>query len=75
MSKEQAKKFIEHVQKDPALRKKVNDATDHIVKVAKDHGYQVTHEEVRSALKEHWSTMKPEDDDPQVGFLSEAPGF
>lgn len=75
MSKEHAKKFIDHLQKDPALRKKVNDASAHIVKVAKDHGYDVTHEEIRSCLKEHWSKAKPEDDDPQTAFFSEAPGF
>ena len=64
------KKFVEHIQKDEALRKKVNDASAHIIKLAKDHGYEVTHEEVGQALKEHWGKQP---DEPS--FFSEAPGF
>lgn len=75
MSKAHAKKFIKQLQKDPELRAKVNKASQHIVKVAKDHGFDVSHDEIRSALKEHWSKAKPEDDDPQSGWLSETPGF
>ncbi len=70
MSKEHAQKFVEHIQKDDALRKKVNDASAHIIKLAKDHGYEVTHEEVSQALKEHWGKQP---DKPS--FFSETPGF
>ena len=74
MSKEHAKKFIEHVQRDETLRKKVNDAADHIVKVAKDHGYDVTRADISKSMKEHWSAQKGDEDDAQIIF-SEAPGF
>jgi predicted ribosomally synthesized peptide with nif11-like leader len=74
MSKEHAKKFIEHIQKDEALRKKVNDATDHIVKVAKDHGYEVSRGDLKHALTEHWSQQKGGEDEAAI-VLSEAPGF
>jgi len=75
MSKAHAKKFIKKLQKDPELRAKVHKASQHIVKVAKDAGFDVTHEEIANSLKEHWSTLKPEEDTPQGRFLSEAPGF
>jgi predicted ribosomally synthesized peptide with nif11-like leader len=74
MSKEHAKKFVSHVQKDEALRKKVNEATEHIIKVAKDHGYEVSRADLRHALKEHWNQQR--DDEDEAAFaLSEAPGF
>jgi predicted ribosomally synthesized peptide with nif11-like leader len=72
MSKEHAKKFIEHMQKDPVLRKKVQDAADHIVKVAKDHGYEVTREEIGSELKERW---KGDEADEAANGFSETPAF
>ena len=74
MSKEHAKNFLEHVKRDEGLRKKVQDASQHIVKVAKEHGYDVTAAEVTGAVKEHWSKRKDDDDGPQVVF-SETPGF
>jgi predicted ribosomally synthesized peptide with nif11-like leader len=74
MSKEHAHKFIEHVKKDPALQKKVRDASEHILKVAKDHGYEVTREEIRTVIKEHWSKGTG-DDDVALNHFSEAPGF
>jgi len=72
MSKEHAKKFIEHLQKDDTLRKKVHEASDHILKVAKDHGYEVTREEVAGALKERW---KGNEDDEAANAFSETPAF
>jgi len=74
MSKEHAKKFVEHVKRDETLRKKVRDASEHVLKVAKEHGYDVTREEIAGSLKEHWSNRPDEDDAPQI-FFSEAPGF
>ncbi|MGO9516974.1 MAG: Nif11-like leader peptide family natural product precursor [Candidatus Korobacteraceae bacterium] len=73
MAKEHAQKFIEHIQKDPVLRKKVNDATDHIIKVAGEHGHQVNRADLKAALKEHWA--KAGDEDEAAVILSEAPGF
>jgi predicted ribosomally synthesized peptide with nif11-like leader len=75
MSKEHAKKFVEHVQKDPALRKKVTEASEHIIKVAKDHGYEITREELTTVIKERWSQKKDDEDDAAVAHFSEAPGF
>jgi predicted ribosomally synthesized peptide with nif11-like leader len=74
MSKEHAKKFVEHIQKDEALRKKVNDASEHIIKVAKDHGYDVSRADLRHALKEHWSQQADDADEASVAF-SETPGI
>jgi predicted ribosomally synthesized peptide with nif11-like leader len=74
MSKAHAKKFIEHIHKDAALRKKVNDATEHIIKVAKDNGYKVSRADLRHALKEHWNQQR-DDQDEAAFVLSEAPGL
>ena len=71
MSKEHAHKFMEHIQKDEALRKKVREASEHVLKVAKDHGYNVTREDLKQAVKERWKGE--EADDPAL--LSETPGF
>jgi predicted ribosomally synthesized peptide with nif11-like leader len=72
MSKEHAKKFVEHVQKDPVLRKKVTDASEHIIKVAKDHGYEITREELTTVIKERWHV---DEEDEAANHFSEAPGF
>ena len=71
MSKEHAKKFIDHIKKDPQLHKKVSDASEHVLKVAKEHGYEITREEIRTELKERWTNKQDEDFFP----FSEAPGF
>lgn len=71
MSKEHAKKFIDHIKKDEQLHKKVKDASEHVIKVAKEHGYEVTREEIRTELKERWTNKQDEDFFP----FSEAPGF
>ena len=72
MSKEHAKKFVEHVQKDPVLRKKVTDASEHIIKVAKDHGYEITREELTNVIKERWHV---DEEDDAANHFSEAPHF
>jgi len=72
MSKEHAHKFLEQIQKDEALRKKVREASEHVLKVAKDHGFDVTREDLKHAAKERWKD--DEGDDPAV-LLSETPGF
>ena len=74
MSKEHAKKFMERIKSDEVLRKKVNDATEHIIKVAKDHGHDVSRADLKSALTEHWSQQKSDEDEAAI-ILSEAPGF
>jgi predicted ribosomally synthesized peptide with nif11-like leader len=71
MSKEHAKKFIDHVKKDEVLHEKVKSASEHIIKVAKEHGYDVTREDIKTELKERWARKEDEDFFP----FSEAPGF
>ena len=71
MSQEHAKKFIEQVKTDEQLHKKVRDASEHIIKVAKDHGYDVTREDIKTELKARWAKKEDEDFFP----FSEAPGF
>jgi predicted ribosomally synthesized peptide with nif11-like leader len=74
MSKEHVHKFIEHLKRDPDLQKKVHEASEHIVKVANEHGYKVTREEVATAIKERWSERKKDDLDHAAIVFSEAPG-
>jgi len=71
MSKEHAHKFLEQIQKNEALRKKVREASEHVLKVAKDHGFDVTREDLKHAAKARWKD--DEGDDP--AWLSETPGF
>ncbi|MGQ0735879.1 MAG: Nif11-like leader peptide family natural product precursor [Acidobacteriota bacterium] len=52
MSKKHAKNFLRHMDKDEALRKKVITAANRILKVAKDHGYEMTRAEFHDALHE-----------------------
>jgi predicted ribosomally synthesized peptide with nif11-like leader len=75
MSKAHAKKFIEQLHKDKVLHKKVNEASQHIVSLAKSHGYKVTSEEISDALKAHWSQPKEDDDDHPCIIFSQTPGF
>ena len=74
MSKKQAQEFIEELQKSAALRKKVSEASEQIIKVAKDSGYKVTREEISLALKKHWCE-KAKEKDVLSRVFSEAPGF
>jgi len=74
MSKEHVHKFIEHLKRDPALQKKVHEASERIVKVAHEHGYEVTREEVGAAIKERWSERKKDDLDHAAIVFSQAPG-
>jgi len=74
MSKAHAKKFIDQLHKDKALQKKVNEASKHIVDVAKSQGYKVTSGEISDALKEHWSQSKRKDDDHPCVPFSQPPG-
>jgi len=75
MSKEHARKFVEHVQKDEELRKKVIEASEHVIKVAKAHGYEITREELTTVIKERWSQRKDGEEDVAMNHFSEAPGF
>ncbi len=77
MPKEQAKKFIEHLDKDAALRAKVRAATEGVLHIAKEHGYDLTREELSEVLREKWGARKRHEesgDDPDTCFVSEPPG-
>jgi hypothetical protein len=49
----------------------VREASEHVLKVAKDHGFDVTREDLKQAAKARWKD--DEGDDP--AWLSETPGF
>jgi predicted ribosomally synthesized peptide with nif11-like leader len=77
MSKKSAEEFIEAVAKDAALRKKVNEAAEDIVKVARAAGFSVTAAEIASALRAEWfeqAAETPPKKDPFKVF-SETPGL
>jgi predicted ribosomally synthesized peptide with nif11-like leader len=62
MSAQDAKKFMEHVKKDPRLRKRLTKETkgavDRVIKLAKAHGYKLTKEELHDHLKKQWGAKK-----------------
>ena len=48
-----AKEFVDEVNKDPELRKKLYKKSAHVVRdLAKEHGYEFTNEELHDALRE-----------------------
>lgn len=67
MSKEAARQFIEAAQCDENLRAKVKAHIDDdkIHSVAKEHGYDFSHEEMHSAMKEKWNNKE----DPNFCFI------
>ena len=78
MSIDSAKKFINLLHTNDALRNEVHGVAEGIVAVANAHGYAVTREEISDALKAHWKdNTDPTDPDPTKCALklSEAPGF
>ena len=77
MSKKSAEEFIEALVENAALRKKVNEAAEDIVKVARAAGFNVTAAEISGALRAYWFEQAGETApkiNPFKGF-SEAPGF
>jgi predicted ribosomally synthesized peptide with nif11-like leader len=77
MSKKSAERFIEALGKDAALRKKVSEAAEDIVKVARAAGFKVSAEEIARALRAHWFDQAAETE-PKINpckVFSEAPGF
>ena len=78
MSKRQAKEFIDALVKSAALRRKVNVASEDIVKVARQAGFKITRAEIAEALKDHWLVVEETGGpkkDPLNRVLSETPGF
>jgi predicted ribosomally synthesized peptide with nif11-like leader len=77
MSKKSAEEFIEAVVRDAALRKKVNEAAEDIVKVAQGAGFKVSSEEISRALRAYWFEQAAETEQKVDPFrkFSEAPGY
>jgi predicted ribosomally synthesized peptide with nif11-like leader len=80
MSVDSVKKFLDHVEKDKALRAKVKEASDQLVRLAKEHGYSFSREELNNHMREKWGVSKPKTaasgDDPDTCFIfSEPPSF
>ena len=76
MSHEAARKFVERLENEESLRKKVKDVTEGVTKVGQDHGHHFTYEELQEALKEKWGVPKGKEGhaDPHTCF-SETPGY
>lgn len=72
MSKDNAKKFLEDLQKDEALRKQVREASEKIIDIAKQHKLEFTREELRAVMRER---CKDDDGFKVFDHFSEAPGF
>lgn len=78
MSIEKAREFAEKAQTDKALRKQLRDATEHIMAIAKDHGYEFTRAELHDVMKEKWGAAKmpsAKDTDEPAFFFSGQPRF
>jgi predicted ribosomally synthesized peptide with nif11-like leader len=54
-SKDDAKRFMEAVEKDAKLRAKVKGTLDQIQKLAKAEGYSFSHDELRKHLRQRWN--------------------
>jgi len=75
MSKKSAEEFIEALVGNAALRKKVDEAAEDIVKVARDAGYKVTAEEIAVALRAYWFEEAAEKPPKLFKKFSQTPGF
>jgi len=78
MSKKAAQEFIDTLLESAALRRKINEASEDIVKAARKAGFKVTRAEIADALKKHWFEVAEEGEagiDPLNHVFSEVPGF
>ena len=62
MSTNDAKKFLDEVNKDPNLQKKLQDHQGQLANIGKDHGFNFTQAELQEELRERWAVSKPKDD-------------
>jgi hypothetical protein len=69
MSKEQAEKFFDQLEKDRALRAKIKLGLETLAKIAAD--YDVTEDELTAELRRRWECPK----EPSFRAYSEPPGF
>ena len=85
MSKEHAHGFHEKVNNDKALRARIRAATDKasdsLIEIAKQEGFEFTRDELRETLHKKWGshamlTKTNDEDEPDTCFIpSERPGF
>lgn len=58
MSKLHARKFVDHADRDKALYNEIRTATNHVLKIAKKHGYKVSRKELSAELAKRWEAEK-----------------
>jgi hypothetical protein len=59
MSVEEAKKFVDLVDKEPALQQKFREGWANIEKLASDNGLHVSRADLQQHLRERWGISKP----------------
>lgn len=68
MASSDAKKFIDAINNDPALQAKVQAAQGQMVDVAKEAGFDVSHDELHDELRQRWDVSKSKDDPDTCTF-------
>ena len=67
MAADDAKRFLDHVDRDSALQAKMKEAHASFVQVAKDNGYDVSQADLHEQMRERWGIEKPPSyDDPDT---------
>jgi predicted ribosomally synthesized peptide with nif11-like leader len=67
MSALDVKKFLDEVDKDPKLQKKLKKLRANWVKLGKEHGYHFSIQELHAHVAKRWGVKKPpEYDDPDT---------
>ncbi|HEX3531067.1 MAG TPA: Nif11-like leader peptide family natural product precursor [Thermoanaerobaculia bacterium] len=61
MASQDAKNFLDAVEKDPRLRDKVKGAFQQVVETARQHGYDVSAKDLSDELHERWGMRHPPD--------------
>lgn len=69
MAQDEARRFLDAVDQDPEMQKKMKAAWSNIVDLGKEHGYDFTMAEFNEHLHERWGIRKPlPEDDPDTTF-------
>ncbi len=62
MATEDVKKFLDRVNREPEVQKKLQEAQARFVEIGKEHGYDFTKEELHGELRQRWGITKAKDD-------------
>jgi predicted ribosomally synthesized peptide with nif11-like leader len=77
MPAKDVKSFMAQVKKDARLRKKLQKeataAANRVVKIAKQHGFKITKEELHDHLKKEWGAKKAPSSKKAATFIVIAP--